>query len=474
MLRPVLPPPNPALFYDGDIGQPVSLGEIIGRRQPMAAAPDDHRIIGGFRFWRTPSRPPPAMAAQRLSGEPEPRISHADLIVCFSDRKPCRLGASAASIEKWVTDASDRVFHIRKLPHIGAARRAGEQSRFMRQSLTHPQDADFKQTAKSVLDSSVVWDNHVCITTRRSGAPWVRQISRAHAAGFSFLSLNIGDSDIPLDTVIRLAAEFRAFVRANHEKYVMAATPADIRRAKAENKTAIAFDLEGAYALDGQLSLVQLLYDMGVRWMLMAYNKGNWAAGGCHDEPDEGLTAQGRLLVEEMDRVGLVKCCSHTGYRTARDVLELTTRPVVFSHSNARALKDHPRNIPDDLILACAKTGGVVGLNGLNIFLGEGKNLIELLSDHIDHMADLVGVDHIGLGLDYVYDMDDLNEALAAAETIWPPGFGYGPGIKFVAPEELSDLVEALLRRGYGEADLNKILGGNFLRLAETAWGPSP
>ncbi|MDJ0921678.1 MAG: membrane dipeptidase [Henriciella sp.] len=337
--------------------------------------------------------------------------------------------------------------------------------------MIHAKTSRHASAAQTLIDQSIVWDNHVCITTRRSGSVWVEQIARAHAAGFSFLSLNIGDSEIELDTVIRLAADFRAFVRANSDKYLMATTAADIHAAKATGRTAIAFDLEGVYALDGQISLVPFLYEIGVRWMLMAYNKANWAAGGCHDETDRGLTLEGRKLVKEMDRVGLIKCCSHTGYRTARDVLEMTERPVVFSHSNARALKDHPRNIPDDLIKACAATGGVIGLNGLNIFLGEGPNLIELLADHIDHMAELVGTDHIGLGLDYVYDMDDLNQQLATAETVWPAGFGYGPGIKFVPPEQLSDLVETLLQRGYGERDLANILGGNFLRLAETTWG---
>ena len=130
------------------------------------------------------------------------------------------------------------------------------------------------------------------------------------------------------------------------------------------------FDIEGANAIGDQLSLLGLYRDLGVRWMLLAYNRNNRAGGGCQDE-DPGLTAFGRRMLHEMARVGIVACCSHTGYRTAREAIDESPTPVIFSHSNARALVDHPRNIPDDLIKACAARGGVVGVNGIGIFLGD-------------------------------------------------------------------------------------------------------
>ena len=125
--------------------------------------------------------------------------------------------------------------------------------------------------------------------------------------------------------------------------------------------------------------------------MLLVYNRRNLAGSGCHDPEDEGLTDLGRAILAEMDRVGMVKCCSHTGYRTAREILDSTDRPVIFSHSNPRALRDHPRNIPDDLIRACAATGGVVGINGVGLFLGTGPPTAEVIVRNIDYVAQLVG-----------------------------------------------------------------------------------
>ncbi len=322
-------------------------------------------------------------------------------------------------------------------------------------------------TVRSVLAGAIIWDNHRCLPHELS-TRWLEQLSEPPR--FAFVSLNIGDAEVPLEVQIRLAAHFRAWIEAHSDHLLMAKTADDVRRAKSQDKTAIAFDVEGAFSLNGQTSLVPLLYDVGVRWMLMAYNKGNWAAGGCHDDPDRGLTDRGRDLVAEMDRVGMVKCCSHTGYRTAREVLEISSRPVIFSHSNARQLHDHPRNIPDDLIISCARGGGVIGITGLSIFLGNDDDLVEPFVRHIDHMVNLVGPAHVGISLDYVYNQDEMNQLLTTQRGTWPAGYGYEPGIRFVAPEQVADVVERLLRRGYSDQDVGLILGGNFLRIADEVW----
>ncbi len=325
-------------------------------------------------------------------------------------------------------------------------------------------------TAQSILADAILWDNHRCLPHELT-TEWLDQMAKS--SRFTFLSLNIGDAKIPLDTQIRMAAHFRGWVENHSDRFLMAKTTDDVRRAQGEEKTAIAFDVEGAHSLDGQISLVPLLYDIGVRWMLIAYNEGNWAGGGCHDEPDLGLTGAGRELIAEMDRVGIVKCCSHTGYRTAREVLDASSRPVIFSHSNAKALHDHPRNIPDDLIIACAAGGGVVGITGLSIFLSEEKDLVEPFVRHIDHMVNLVGPSHVGVSLDYVYNQDEMNQLLTTQTDTWPAGYGYGPGIRFVAPEQVTDIVDRLLQLGYAESDIALILGGNFLRIADEVWQPA-
>jgi membrane dipeptidase len=323
--------------------------------------------------------------------------------------------------------------------------------------------------ATALHRDALVWDNHGCMPFEDTER-WLEQLERYRASGVDVAVINIGDADYSLETLIRMAATVRDYVARHPDRYVLAVDTAAIRAAKATGKLAIALDVEGVYALGSQVSLVPLLYDLGVRWMLMVYNRANLAGSGCHDVEDGGLTPLGRELVREMDRVGLVKCCSHTGYRTAMQILELSSRPTIFSHSNPRALRDHPRNIPDELIDACARTGGVVCINGIGIFLGDNDIRVERFVDHIDYVVQRAGPAHVGLGLDYVFDRAGMDAALAGAERIWPEGFGYRAGIKFLAPEQLPAVTEELLRRGYDEGSIRGILGSNLLRVADAVW----
>src|SRR5690606_12704364 len=119
-------------------------------------------------------------------------------------------------------------------------------------------------------------------------------------------------------------------------------------------------DIEGMCPVLEDVSLVQTFYELGVRWMLIAYNRNNAAGGGCLDT-DDGLTARGRAIIDEMERVGMVLCLSHAGPRTVADALEYSRNPVIFSHSNPYGDTPHPRNVSDDLIRACARKGGVIG-----------------------------------------------------------------------------------------------------------------
>lgn len=327
------------------------------------------------------------------------------------------------------------------------------------------------EIARSALEihrNALVWDNHVCLP-HNTDSHWMSELQRHRAAGANVVMLNIGDSNVTLETQILMAAHFRRWIAGHPEDCIQILTTRDIDRAVAENKLGIGFDVEGAHAIS-DLSLVSLLYDIGVRWMLMAYNKNNHVAGGCHDD-DPGLREFGFGLIEEMDRVGMIKCCSHTGYRSAMDVMDHTDKPVIFSHSNARALHDHPRNIPDDLINACAATGGVVCVNGVGIFLGNNDISPERFVDHVDHVAGLVGIDHVGIGLDTVYDRDGLRALLRdRSQSIWPAGYSYDSDIEIMAPEDLPKITEALLARNYSGDDMEKILGRNLYRVAEQTW----
>ena len=273
----------------------------------------------------------------------------------------------------------------------------------------------------SLLRGCIVWDNHGCMPVGRPhDTSFLPQLERYRAAGISVVMLNIGFGEMSIEDHLRTLASLRHWLKARPADYALVGTAEDIERAKAAGQLAVAFDIEGANAIGDQLSLLELYRDLGVRWMLLAYNNNNHVGGGCQDE-DSGLTAFGREVVIEMERLGMLVCCSHTGHRTARDVLAMASRPVIFSHSNPSALKAHPRNIPDELIRACAATGGVVGINGIGTFLGDNDNRSETFARHIDYVVQLVGPEHVALGLDYVFDSAEMDAYLAEMAHTFPP-----------------------------------------------------
>ena len=329
-----------------------------------------------------------------------------------------------------------------------------------------------RETARALLRKSIVWDNHGCMPVARPhDTSFLPQLQRYRAAGVTAVMLNVGFGGMSIEDHVRTLASLRHWIKLRPDEYVLLNTAADVEQAHATGRLAVGFDIEGADALADQPSLISLYYDLGVRWMLLAYNKNNVVGGGCQDD-DTGLTAFGRQVVAEMERVGMLVCCSHTGHRTVRDVFDVATRPVIFSHSNASAVHAHPRNIPDDLIRACAATGGVVGINGIGSFLGRNDNSSETFARHVDHVAQLVGPQHVALGLDYVFDTQELDDYLAKMSDTFPAELGYEKGVRMVAPEQLEGIVEILQNRGYSETDLQAVLGGNLMRLSLAVWKP--
>jgi membrane dipeptidase len=328
------------------------------------------------------------------------------------------------------------------------------------------------QKSGRLLGSHLVWDNHACLPMRPDDETFLPQLEQYRSAGVDVVSLNIGYGSLDLEHHLRMAAVFRRWIHAHGNRFQLIDSVKDIDAAREAGRLAITFDVEGMAPLDrGDHGLVELLYDVGVRWMLVAYNRNNAAGGGCHDD-DQGLTAYGRALLAEMKRVGMVVCCSHTGHRTVRDVFEHAGNPVIFSHSNPLAIARHQRNIPDDLILGCAATGGVVGINGIGFFLGTNERQAQTFADAVDYVVQLTGPDHVGLGLDYVFDQEELARELAANRHTWPDPEAYAGELRMLGPADLPAIVDALASRGYADADLAKILGGNWRRIAEQVWAP--
>ncbi len=327
-----------------------------------------------------------------------------------------------------------------------------------------------REAARALLKETLVWDNHGCMpVSRPHDTSFLPQLQRYRQCGVDVVMLNIGFGEMGIEEHLRMLASLRHWLAARPDDYVLIGTADDIGRARATGRLAVGFDIEGANAIGDQTSLVRLYYDLGVRWMLLAYNLNNRVGGGCQDD-DAGLTPFGREVLAEMERVGMQVCCSHTGHRTVRDVLAIATRPVIFSHSNAAALHAHPRNIPDDLITGCAATGGVVCINGIGDFLGNPGALVDAYVRHVDHAVQLAGPLHVGIGLDFVFDTDELDAYIARMRHTFPESLGYSSQVRMVAPEELESIVERLLAMGYSTADLEAILGGNLLRVARQVW----
>jgi membrane dipeptidase len=234
----------------------------------------------------------------------------------------------------------------------------------------------------------------------------IAEMEARQRTGYSFVSLTLAvDDEAAPGTVFNRLAQIRYLLSKHSDKFIIVDTVADIRAAKKANKVGLGFHFQGTESVGRDLANVGAYYKLGVRWMLLAYNFQNNVGTGCieAEKNDLGLSAFGKNLVREMNRVGMLVDCSHSGHRTTMDAMSTSTQPCIFSHSNARALYEHPRNIRDDQIKACARTGGVIGVNGVGAFIGEPKHVtVETVVRHIDYIADLVGPQHVALGLDYM------------------------------------------------------------------------
>jgi len=310
----------------------------------------------------------------------------------------------------------------------------------------------------------LTWDNHACMPLRPD-ASFLPQLSRYRAAGVNMVVLNVMfDNIMSWHEGVQVLSFMRSWILDRPQDYRLVSTPEDISLATAQGTLGIAFDIEGMRGLGGQVSMVRTYYDLGVRWMLIAYNKNNEAGGGCMDE-DKGLTPFGREVIREMEKTGMALCCSHTGERTCMEAFEWANNPVMLTHSNPKALMDHPRCVTDNVIKACAETGGTVGVTGYGGFLAGGDVSAENYFRHIDYVVQLIGPKHVSLSSDYVFDSDELESFLAN------PLLGPSTSIpSMFAPEQFPDLIDVMLKRGYRDEDVTAIMGGNLVRLAHAIW----
>jgi membrane dipeptidase len=294
---------------------------------------------------------------------------------------------------------------------------------------------------------------------------------------------------------LELIDAVREAVRTHPNDLVLATTASDIRRAVADHKIAALMGVEGGHMIDNSLGVLRDFAALGIRYMTLAhFNNNDWADSSTDEPAHNGLTEFGRDVVREMNRLGIMVDISHVSDKTFYDAIAISEAPVIASHSSARAISGHVRNMSDDMMRALAKNGGVIHVNYEVSFLSEpyrvasdkqGGDVVsqldalsrkcggneacsilegsrinresmlngslpkvswELIVDHIDHAVNVAGIDHVGLGSDFdgatmPFGMEDASQ--------------------------LPKITDALIKRGYSDTDIEKILGGNTMRVME-------
>jgi membrane dipeptidase len=331
--------------------------------------------------------------------------------------------------------------------------------------------------------------------------------ARAGGLGAEFFSIWVDPATTEPVNYAKRAADLIDSVYRQADRHpdrmLMAYSVADIERAHKQHKLAALMGIEGGHAIENDLHLLDDFYRLGVRYMTLTWsNTNDWgdSSGDINDpkvQHHDGLTDFGRQVVEEMNRIGMLVDISHVADKTFYDAVAISKAPVIASHSSARALTNAPRNMTDDMLKAVARNNGVVMVNFCSCFLDENfrkaeeaqqkpmdaavadfmarekaagkapqyidteplqeewlaripRPPLKSLVDHIDHIAKVAGVDHVGLGSDF----DGVSGALPA---------------EIDSAADLPKITQALIDRGYNDTDIRKILGGNLLRVMKDA-----
>ena len=256
----------------------------------------------------------------------------------------------------------------------------------------------------------------------------------------------------------------------------------DIRRAHHEGKLAWIATQEGAAMIENELDRLDILYGFGLRSLGITYSESNSLGSGLKEKRDGGLTAFGRKAVQRMNKLGILVDCSHTGDQTALDTIACSTKPIVLSHIGAKALWNTSRMAPDNVLKACADKGGVIGVEAAphtTLTTAHPTHGIESVMEHFQYIQDLVGIDHVSFGPDTVYgDHVGLHHAYSSALSLKESKSGSGLNYDEVAfvkgmenPTEASkNIVRWLVKEGYSDEDISKVIGGNVLRVLEEVW----
>jgi membrane dipeptidase len=305
------------------------------------------------------------------------------------------------------------------------------------------------------------------------------------ASGVDCIFQNAGEESNSIEVILQRLGWF-TFVTDMHSSFIFkAVTPNDIAKVKQEKKRCLYFSSNGVpipqnwRSVEEELLYIRLFFQLGIRMMHLTYNRRNMIGSGCGEANDGGLSDFGRTVVKEMNRVGIMVDVAHTGWKTCLDAANVSEKPILASHTVCHALNPHYRGKPDDVMKAIADTNGLIGICVIPRFLG-GSGDINALLDHIDYAVKKVGVDHVGIATDVNYTSRNIEKESAKLppdwrrstrskwEHLWPP-FNYTETEKMVLSTAWTNwplFTIGLVQRGYSDEDIQKIIGGNALRVA--------
>jgi membrane dipeptidase len=322
--------------------------------------------------------------------------------------------------------------------------------------------------AAELHDKSIIIDGLIC-------AKWNRELFEDMAKG----KLTAANCTVSFwenfEGTVRNVVEMNQLIEANSDLLLKVYTTKDIHRAKAEGKTGVMMGFQNAHAFEDQIGYVQIFKDLGVGIVQMCYNTQNLVGTGCY-ERDGGLSGYGREIVAEMNRVGMLCDLSHVGPNTAKEVIIESKKPVAYSHCLPAGLKEHPRNRTDEELKFIADNGGFVGVTMFAPFLKAGINAtIDDYVEAIQYIYNIVGEDAIGIGTDFTqghgYDFFEyLTHDKGYARRLTRFGEIINPlGMRTVG--DFPNLTEALLKHGFSERQVVKIMGENWVNLLQEVWG---
>lgn len=325
--------------------------------------------------------------------------------------------------------------------------------------------------AKQIFEDAIIIDGQLAF---EHAMPWSfeakwRLVDRYKNAGFHALTLSLGNEETTTEQALVYLAKVKKYIDEHSEKYILAKTKNDILQAKREQKIALRLMFQGTSFIGKNLDLLSIFHDLGISSFVLAYNIRTPMGDGVIEQHDAGLSHLGTKLILEANRIGMLVDLAHTGYKTAMDALAVTQKPLSVSHSGVFNIHQHVRNVRDDQIKAIAQKGGVIGINGLGLLLGDPNAGIEKFIDHIDYIAQCVGPEYAAIGLDYLYFAEEFEQFMADQSASHPSSYAKqvsdATTWKCLQPENILEIIDALVARGYSDKDIMGIVGGNIMRL---------